>query len=54
MKACTGEPMLWTFISIEDEKETPPEVLDARDQMVATWLTRIFLAEQGSEESKAG
>lgn len=39
-------PKSWTFISVEDEKETPPEALEAREDLLATWLARIFLAEQ--------
>jgi hypothetical protein len=41
--------MAWTFLSVEDDNPIPPEYLELRENILATWLARIFIweAEEG-------
>jgi hypothetical protein len=41
--------MAWTFLSVEDDNPIPPEYLELRENILATWLARIFIWEAEEE-----
>lgn len=43
-----GSKIRWTYISVED-KPVPAECLEIRENILATWLARIFIREAKEE-----